>query len=95
MNKNYQKGVRYERRSMEILEAAGYMTLRMAGSHGQFDVIGISRLDIVLVQVKSGTANLTPAETEAMALFPVPPNTRKLLHRWKKGATLPLVKEIS
>jgi predicted RNA binding protein YcfA (HicA-like mRNA interferase family) len=35
----YAAGVEAERKTMAVLEAAGYQTARMAGSHGMFDVI--------------------------------------------------------
>jgi hypothetical protein len=36
MNKNYQKGRRYEYKLKKLLEGIGYRVLRTAGSHGTF-----------------------------------------------------------
>lgn len=79
---------------MAVLEAAGYQTLRSAGSHGPFDVIGISRTDILLVQVKCNRWP-NPAELEGIREYPCPANTRKIIHRWDDYATQPRVQEIS
>ena len=47
------KGARNERRSMALLEAAGYQCTRAAASLGAWDLIGIGSTDVVLVQVKT------------------------------------------
>jgi len=87
------KGSRNERRSRRLLEAAGYAVTRAAASLGVFDLIGISRSDVVLVQVK--TRNWPGAiEMEAIRLFPAPANCRKLIHRWRDRVRLPDVKEV-
>ena len=87
------KGARNERRSAALLEASGYNCTRSAASKGEWDVIGVSSTDFVLVQCKS---NRWPnaVEMEAMKLFPAPPNARKLIHRWRDRKRLPDVKEI-
>ncbi len=77
----YAKGRRNEWRSMRLMEAAGYRCIRAAGSHTEWDFVGIGANDVVLVQVKTGRL-ASPAEREAMALFPAPANARKLLHVW-------------
>jgi Holliday junction resolvase len=87
------KGRVNEAKSIRLLEAAGYECVRAAGSFGVFDIVGISKTDIVLVQVKSNR-NAGPAEIEAIQLFPAPPNARKLLHRWNDRQRLPEVKEL-
>ncbi len=87
------KGNRNERRSMQLLEAAGYACSRSAASLGAFDIIGIGSRDIVLVQVKS---NAWPGSVEMQVLrdFVVPPNGRKLVHRWRDRQRLPDVREL-
>lgn len=87
------KGTARERRSRAILEAAGYEVVRAAGSHGVFDLVGFSSTDVVLVQVKSRDWPGT-VEAESIRLFPVPPNTRKLVHRWRDHARAPDVREV-
>lgn len=47
------KGSRNERRTMRLLEAAGYSCTRAAASLGTFDVIAVSAADVLLVQVKT------------------------------------------
>src|SRR5215471_17208799 len=88
------KGTRNEHRSMAILEAAGYRCTRSGASLGVFDIIGIGSTDIVLCQVKSRDWPGT-VETEAITLFPAPPNCRKLVHRWRARQQTPDVRELS
>lgn len=90
MTTNYARGRQYEYRTMRYLEAAGYETFRTAGSHGVFDVGGMSISNLVLVQVKFN-CNPTVSEIEQFRLYSAPPGTVKLIHRWKKGAREPLV----
>lgn len=87
------KGSRNERRSMQLLEAAGYHCTKAAASLGVWDVIGIGSTDIVLVQVKS---NQWPRseEMETLKDFQAPPNARKLCHRWRDRQRMPDVKEL-
>jgi len=87
------KGARNERRSMALLEAAGYRCTRAAASLGAWDVIGIGSADIVLVQVKTRDWP-GAAEMELLREFPAPPNARKLIHRWRDGQRLPDVREV-
>lgn len=52
-NKNYQRGVRFERELKKIWETKGYHVLRTAGSHGKFDLICVdSERPIELIQCK-------------------------------------------
>ena len=93
MNANYQKGVRREYRAMQLLEACGYRTMRSAGSHGPFDVVGFSKVGIVLVQCKS---NSWPslADQEVLRDYPTPANTLKLIYRFNDRTKTPLVREV-
>ncbi len=75
---------------MSLLEAAGYETFRSAGSHGVWDVIGISDTGVVLVQVKVGVKP-TPAERERMRVAKCPPNAMRLLHYYTKGKHAPQI----
>lgn len=87
------KGNRMERRSMALLEAAGYRCTRSGASLGVFDIIGVGRHGFVLVQVKS---NRWPdsVEMEALREFPCPSNASKLIHRWRDYQKVPDVKEV-
>ena len=79
---------------MRLLEAQGYIALRMAGSHGKFDVIAFGSRDIKAIQVKTGDpARITPIEAEGLSLLVVPDNVAKQAWLWDKGARLPRVKE--
>ena len=91
--KAYAKGRRNEHRSRKILEAAGYTVLRMAGSHGCWDLIGFSATDVVLCQVKSRDWPGT-LELEELRSFACPPNCRRIIHRWKDRVPVPDVKEL-
>ncbi len=75
------KGRRLEHRSRRLLEAQGYNVIRSAGSKGAFDLVGLSPIDVVLVQCKANRAP-SPAEREAMRSVPAPPGTRRLIHVW-------------
>ena len=94
-NKNYVVGRRKEWQTQRLLEAQGYTTMRMAGSHGPFDVIAFGSRDIRAIQVKTGApATVSPAELEAMSLVSVPDNVAKQVWLWDKNAHLPRVKEV-
>jgi len=83
-NKKYIQGVNMEYRTMDILEEIGETPFRMAGSHGLCDVISFTKSHARLVQVKSGTATMTPAERESFRDMPCPPCTIKQIWTWKK-----------
>lgn len=87
------KGSRNERRSRALLEAAGYAVTRAAGSLGAWDLIGISSTDMVLCQVKTRDWPGS-VEMEVLRSFSVPPNARRIVHRWRDGERRPDVKEI-
>ena len=87
------KGARNERRSMSVLESAGYCCTRSAASLGAWDIIGISSQDVVLCQVKTRDWPGS-AEMEVLQEFVAPSSCRKLVHRWRHRKRLPDVKEI-
>ena len=86
------KGTRNEHRSIALLESAGYRCTRAAASLGAWDVIGVGSSDVVLLQVKTRD---WPGSVEMTTLreFAIPPNTRKIVHRWRDRARLPDVKD--
>ena len=90
---NYDRGRAREYRSMNLIEVAGYEPIRSAGSHGTWDVIGVSDTGILLVQVKLNEKP-TPAEYEAMHRAACPPNGKKLLHFYRTGRHLPEIEEL-
>ena len=87
------KGTRNEHRSIALLEANGYRCTRAAASLGAWDVVGIGSTDVVLLQVKTRDWPGS-VEMETLQEFPVPMNTRKLIHRWRDRQRLPDVKEL-
>jgi len=87
------KGTRNEHKSRRLLETAGYAVTRAAGSLGAWDLVGIGPTDVVLLQVKSNRAP-APAEREALALFPCPPNCKRLVHVWHDRQRWPEVREV-
>lgn len=93
MKNTKRKGNRNERRSMRLLELAGYRCTHSAASLGDWDVIGIGKTDFVLCQVKS---NRPPGMLERRVLeeFSAPANTKKLLHIWHDRAREPVVVEL-
>lgn len=94
MKNTKRKGSRNERRTIRLLEGAGYVCTKAGGSLGVWDVIAIGPTDIVLVQVKS---NAWPGsvEMEALRLFRAPPNARKLVHRWRDRQRMPDTREVA
>jgi hypothetical protein len=82
---------RLEKKSLELLAAAGYESSR--ASLGAFHVVGIGRTDIVLVHL---CANRWPDAKQSHALqsLPAPRNAKKLIHLWRGYARIPEVKEI-
>ena len=87
------KGSRAEHKSMRLLESLGYRVTRAAASLGAWDLIGISKHDFCVVQVKCNTFPGS-VEMETLKLFDVPANCRKLIHRWRDRQRLPDVKEV-
>lgn len=87
------KGSKNERRSMALMEAAGYSCTKAGASLGVFDVIAVGSNDFVLLQVKS---NRWPsaAEMETIKNFICPHNAKKLVHRWVDRKRLPDVREV-
>jgi hypothetical protein len=87
------KGTRNEHRSRLLLEAAGYAVTRAAASLGMWDLIGIGSTDFVVVQVKSNEWPRS-VEMEALHAFTLPPNCRRLVHRWRDRQRVPDVMEV-
>lgn len=87
------KGSKNERRSLAFLEKAGYAVTKSGGSLGAWDLIGIGPNDVVLVQCKTNRW-VGLAEMAVLRGFVVPPNCRKLVHRWNDYAREPLVREV-
>ena len=68
VNKNYQKGVRYERALVNKAKAEGKIAFRSAGSHSPIDVVVIDTKKKVIQfhQCKKGKSNLTKKEKQGL-----------------------------
>ena len=66
MNKNYQKGVRFERDLVNSAKKDGKIAFRSAGSHSPIDVviIDIKTKKIEFLQAKTGTSNVPKKDKE-------------------------------
>jgi len=49
---NYRRGYLVERKAIKVLEQAGYVVARTAGSHSPFDVVAVGPNGVRLIQVK-------------------------------------------
>jgi len=78
-NRNYDRGRVLEYRTIKNFEDMGCTAIRSAGSHGLADVIAFW-----LVQIKSGSARMSPAEIEAFKEMDAPPNAIKQIHQYAK-----------
>ena len=85
------KGTRLERKTRDALIRDGYRVQRAGASLGEWDLIAIGPLDILLVQVKCGRWPGS-AEMSRMTAFPAPFNARKQVWRWDDRAKEPRVK---
>ena len=85
------KGTRAEHRTMELLGKAGYYCVRMAGSHGLFDVIAIGTQVTRCISVKCGTRYCSAVEREQLELFKAPPHHTKEIWRWPNRCKEPLI----
>jgi hypothetical protein len=87
------KGTRNEHRSRAILEAAGYVVTRAAGSLGAWDLIGLGPQGAVVVQVKTRDWPGTVEGGAVRASCPWPYVTR-VFHRWRDRQRRPDVQEL-
>jgi len=89
------KGSRLERKTLRLLESAGYQCLRSAASLGLFDIIAASRLGMRFIQVKANTWP-RPDEREELkaAAGKLPPNSCVECWRWDDGKQEPMIRHI-
>jgi hypothetical protein len=85
--------MRNEHRSIRLLEAAGCRCIRAVASLGAWDVAGIGRAGIVLLQVKTRDWPGT-VEIEVLKRFAAPTNCHKVMHRWRGRQILPDMKDL-
>lgn len=82
MASNYHSGRRREYGCQEILERAGYLTIRAAGSKGICDVVAFGPSGNRFISVKSGSARLTSVEREGLKAFAYSQRGRGSVEAW-------------
>jgi len=75
---NYRKGYLREIKAVHELKRKGYLAFRTAGSKSPFDVVAISKSEILLLQVKSKRKNLKE-EIRKLKKIKVPKCAKKQL----------------
>jgi Holliday junction resolvase len=85
------KGRRGEHRARKILETAGFMVTRAAGSKGPADLIAWNAVQIRFISVKSGGKYASAIEREALKEMAAPPNATKEIWRLPDRCHEPLI----
>lgn len=88
------KGSRAERKTMRMLEHAGYCVTRAGGSLGLFDVIAIGPHDVKVIQVKCGGQYLSGVEREQIQALTVPANVSRECWIFRDRAKAPLIERL-
>lgn len=65
---NYERGRRFEYKIKKMLEKAGFVVFRTAGSHGEVDLIAINDTETFLLQLKYGKP-ITKADRKKFFIF--------------------------
>lgn len=87
-NRNYQRGIRFEREVKASLEAQGYTVVRSAGSRSIVDLTAFTPYNILMIQCKSSKNEMTKRQIRSLfkesnlkklRLIEVPPSTLKIL----------------
>ena len=94
ISKSYSKGKYYERKTRNELEKSGFYTIRSAASKGLIDIVGISKEEIKLIQVKSGTSIYRKVDRIKFEKLSVPFVCNKELWKWKEGKREPFIENI-
>jgi len=86
---NYRRGYVAERKAVKVLEAAGYVVARTAGSHSPFDVVAVGPGGVRLIQVKRvkfGRIRVTvEAALEELRQVPKLPGVSREIWVWVDG----------
>ncbi|SHF60874.1 holliday junction resolvase [Desulfofundulus australicus DSM 11792] len=89
MPTNYRRGYLAERKAVKVLEAAGYVVARTAGSHSPFDVVAVNTNGIRLIQVKrvkeGGFTAVLEAAREEIRRVPKVPGVSREVWIWLDG----------
>lgn len=85
--RNARRGITVERRAQAELEAAGYVVLRSAGSHGVFDLAAVRGDEAKFIQVKSTSSRKATygSVIRELAAVPRPPCCSVELWVWLYG----------
>ena len=86
---NYRRGYLAERKAAKVLEQAGYVVARTAGSHSPFDVVAVGPNGVRLIQVKrvkeGGIAAALEAAREEIRQVPKVPGVSREVWVWLDG----------
>ena len=85
------KGRRAEHRARRLLEAAGFMVCRAAGSKGPADLVAWDKASIRFISIKSGTEYASATERERLQLMPRPMNASIEVWRFPDRCRAPLI----
>jgi Holliday junction resolvase len=87
MSTNYTAGRAIEYKAVAMLRSKGITAVRTAGSHSEFDVVGIAPSRIYLVQVKKFKKRLGKYDADVQKLIDLrcPDCTHKSLAIWQEG----------
>lgn len=85
----YRRGYLPERKAVKLLEEAGYVVARTAGSHSPFDVVAVNANGIRLIQVKrvkeGGFAAILETAREEIRQVPKVPGVSREVWIWLNG----------
>lgn len=84
---NPRKHFRLVARSIAALNASGNTASRLDGAFGEFDIIGLSSIGVILVRVCEHVPYA--AYLDDLRAVIAPGNCRKALHVWKPRRHLP------
>lgn len=97
LSSKYYSGRRAEYRSIQLLEDAGFLCIRAAGSKGPADVVAIGAGPPLLVQVKRAIrgGGVSKVEREKLQHVKRTYNCRVIVHLWRPHARSPIMEEIT
>ena len=87
------RSYRAEERSIRLLEAHGYRCCRAAASLGEWDIVGVGSVDVVLARVMTDEWP-SVEKLEMLRSFGAPVNCKKVIHCWVGRRHVPDVREI-
>lgn len=84
------KGSAAERKSKKLLESQGRIVVKSGGSFGMADLVALAYKEVSLIQVKAGSARMSPKEKQELIDQAKKLGAYAVLHEWKdyKGLTV-------